>query len=124
MVMSVGALRALGSEHARRLLAEVAPDHVLANADEAEFLGLDDQDFLIGSTVVVKHGPLPATVRIGCVVTEVPVPPVPEVRDTTGAGDAFAAGYLSAIICGDDPVEACRAGNSWAREALGRAGAL
>ena len=50
--------------------------------------------------------------------------PVEEVRDTTGAGDAFAAGYLSAVILHDDTATACAAGNALAAHALGRAGAL
>jgi len=54
----------------------------------------------------------------------VPVVPVEEVRDTTGAGDAFAAGYLSAVILHDDTATACAAGNALAAHALGRAGAL
>jgi sugar/nucleoside kinase (ribokinase family) len=54
----------------------------------------------------------------------VPVEPVSEVRDTTGAGDAFAAGYLSAVILGESTETACAAGNACAADALVRAGAL
>jgi sugar/nucleoside kinase (ribokinase family) len=35
--------------------------------------------------------------------TVIPVPPIDHVADTTGAGDAFAAGYLT---IGDAPVRA------------------
>ena len=98
---------------------------MLANADEAEFLGLDEPGYLPYTTVVVKHGAEPTVARVpGGVRLEVPVVPVDEVRDTTGAGDAFAAGYLSAVIVGDDIATACAAGNAWAAHALGRAGAL
>ena len=36
---SVGALRTYGRDRMRALLSDIAPDHLIANADEAEFLG-------------------------------------------------------------------------------------
>ena len=122
---SVGMLRTFGRDRIRALLTAIAPDHLLANADEAEFLGLDEPGYLPYTTVVVKHGAQPTVARLpGGERLEVPVVPVDEVRDTTGAGDAFAAGYLSAVILGDDIATGCAAGNAWAAHALGRAGAL
>jgi sugar/nucleoside kinase (ribokinase family) len=122
---SVGTLRGYGRDRMRQLLAELAPGHLLANADEAAFLGLDERGYLPASTIVVKHGSDATTVRTpDGLCLSVPVLAVEEVRDTTGAGDAFAAGYLSAVILGHDPAAACRAGNVWAAHALTCAGAL
>ena len=118
-------LRTFGRDRIRDLLTAIAPDHLLANSDEAEFLGLDEPGFLPYTTVVVKYGAestialLPGGERL-----EVPVRPVEQVLDTTGAGDAFAAGYLSAVILEQDIATACAAGNALAAHAVGRAGAL
>ncbi|WP_344113468.1 PfkB family carbohydrate kinase [Kribbella alba] len=51
------------------------------------------------------------------------VPPVEDVRDTTGAGDAFAAGFLSAILDNAEDLEAVEAGHDLARRVLTEAGA-
>jgi sugar/nucleoside kinase (ribokinase family) len=121
---SVGALRGSGRNRIRSLLADLAPDFLFANAEEAAFLGVEEPGSLPSTTVVVKHGAQPTVAWTDGRRVEVPVDPVSEVRDTTGAGDAFAAGYLTAVIEGAGVQGACDAGNRLAARALGRAGAL
>lgn len=53
-----------------------------------------------------------------------PTPPVANVLDTTGAGDAFNAGYLAARLLGSAPAQACRVGQVVAGEVIGHHGAL
>ena len=52
-----------------------------------------------------------------------PVPPAPPARDSTGAGDAFAAGFLAARMRGAAPVAATVAGHALARSVLFSPGA-
>jgi sugar/nucleoside kinase (ribokinase family) len=95
----------------RDLLGTLGPTYVFANADEAALLDLVRHP-IPGSTTVAKAGPDPATVVTPdgrC--TQVPVPPNGPAADTTGAGDAFAAGFLAAVMRGADAVEACAAGH-------------
>ncbi len=54
----------------------------------------------------------------------VPAPPVPRVADTTGAGDAFAAGYIAAALRGASPQEATAAGNRAGAQAVTALGAI
>ncbi len=51
-------------------------------------------------------------------VTEVPVPSVSGVVDTTGAGDAFAAGFLVAWTAGQPPVDCVIHGSETAAHVL------
>ncbi|MCE7796391.1 sugar kinase [Sphingobium sufflavum] len=62
----------------------------------------------------------------GCLVAGQTVPPPARVTvvDSSGAGDAFNAGYLSARIGGAVPVEAALAGHRLAGWAIGHAGAI
>lgn len=53
-------------------------------------------------------------------VESVPVPPIDDVRDTTGAGDAFAAGFLSALIQGRTTRDAVVVAHSLAADAITR----
>ena len=82
------AVEELGVDRFRDLLRELAPDVVFANRDEAALVG--DLD---APTVVVKGGADGALVRRGGESQAYPARPA-AVVDTTGAGDAFAAGFL------------------------------
>ena len=82
---SWSAIRDFGPERFRERLEQLRPAIVFANEDEERILGGP----LEGCTWILKRGPLGA--RFG----EVELPAVPaDVVDTTGAGDALAAGYL------------------------------
>ncbi len=119
---SADLIQGLGVPAVQGVLADVRPDLLFANATEAAMLGLD-RTGREGCTVVVKDGPRPVTVLAPGVRLEVPVEPVPRVRDTTGAGDAFAAGCLAALLTGADLESAVRQGNRLAATVLGSPGA-
>ncbi len=72
----------------RSALAALRPSVVLGTEAEAALVGEVDAD-----TVAIKRGARGCLVRRGREVRELPALPA-EVVDTTGAGDAFAAGFL------------------------------
>jgi sugar/nucleoside kinase (ribokinase family) len=85
---STAALRAFGVAQFRQLITRMAPDVILGNEAEAALVG-----DLPGLEMVVKLGS--RGVRAGgTVFPALPTQPV----DSTGAGDAFAAGYLTGGI--------------------------
>lgn len=119
-VSSVALIRRFGVTGTYRLLGRLRPGVVFANEHEADELGLDaGLSGLPGATMVVKRGPAPARV-IGAEATiEVAAVRLDAVGDTTGAGDAFAAGFLAADWR-RDPVAACRSGHRSAADVLRR----
>lgn len=79
-------IRDVGPDRFRSVLAELAPDVVFCNEDEDRTLG----ERLADAVWILKRG------AAGCSFDgdDRPATPVPEVVDTTGAGDALAAGWL------------------------------
>lgn len=73
--------------------------------------------------VVLKDGAGPVRVQIDGARRLFPTPAVPEIRDTTGAGDGFNAGYLAARMLGRTAEDAVRAGQAMAATVLAHFGA-
>jgi 2-dehydro-3-deoxygluconokinase len=72
----------------------------------------------------VKLGADGALVLADGAVERVPAEPGVRVVDSTGAGDAFDAGYLHSRIAGRSPADAARAGAALAAAVLGHRGAI
>ena len=85
---SASAIEAFGAERLVDRLALLAPDVVFANEDEQRALGAS----VPGTVTVLKRGPDGIVVR-GEGEEAFPARPV-DVVDSTGAGDALAAGFL------------------------------
>lgn len=86
--------------------------------------GLLDRAAAAGTLVITKLGADGAEIR-GRPETRVPAPiPLRGVRDTTGAGDAFAAGFLACRLRGGSIREQLAAGNACGAEAVQFLGGL
>jgi sugar/nucleoside kinase (ribokinase family) len=101
---SAAPLLAKGRRAARRLVEDAAPDILFSTAGEAEaYLGGYDTTGLLESAplAIVKRGAGGATLlardEAAPLRFEVATPTV-SVIDTTGAGDAFDAGFLTAFL--------------------------
>jgi sugar/nucleoside kinase (ribokinase family) len=73
--------------------------------------------------VVVTLGAQGALWQNGFITATAPAERSADVVDTTGAGDAFAAGFLSSWLLHPEPETALAAGNRLAAVAIGRVGA-
>lgn len=112
---SVGFLREAGI--ATFLGWTAGADLLLANRDEAEALtgtaDLETQMRTLGThypRVIIKRGADGAAIG-GAAGVALSLPaPVVAVRDTSGAGDAFAAGFLAAELRGEDEAACLSAG--------------
>ncbi|MER6298524.1 PfkB family carbohydrate kinase [Kitasatospora sp. NPDC001539] len=128
---STGMLEQFGRERFLALLGELAPTLLFANRSESAFLGLlvdglpgPERARLAGTTVVTKAGAGATTVDVpGQEPFTVPVPPVAQVRDLTGAGDAFAAGFLAGFLDTGDLRLATALGHRSAARVLASPGA-
>jgi sugar/nucleoside kinase (ribokinase family) len=101
---SVTELRDYGIAEFLALIEQLRPQVFFCNRAESKVLGLNLRSPAPGAgCTVVKSGARPTLVVApdGHAVS-IPVPPVENLVDTTGAGDAFAAGYLLAMSAGQD----------------------
>lgn len=121
---STGLLLEYGPTRFLDLVAEVRPAVLFANAAEAGLLGLAECPPQDGTTYVVKRGAEPTAVILADGQRlSVPVPAPVRPKDSTGAGDAFAAGYLAAVAQGADIPAAVMAGHRLAAKVLDAPGA-
>ncbi len=122
---STGLIDAYGRDDFLTQLAELDPNVLFCNQDEAALLRVGSGHPFPGSGLtVIKAGKDPVQlVEPAGATTEVSVPIVEDVADTTGAGDAFAAGFLVAAIEGATPIEAAARGVGLATTVLRTPGA-
>lgn len=111
---STGVLTDVGVGEAMRRLAELRPDVLFANAEEAAMLDLSGWP----GAFIVKRGPDPIDIVVDGHRQSVPVPVVAMGTDTTGAGDAFAGGFLAMWTTGADLRAATAAGAASAARLL------
>jgi sugar/nucleoside kinase (ribokinase family) len=126
---SVTSIVDIGADAVAEIITTIRPRWVLCNAEERDAAGGLDALARVAPwvTIVTKHGADPTTVarRDGAqwTTSQHPVAPVDDVVDTTGAGDAFAAGFLVAAGAGG-ALDACvDAAHTLAARTLRSAGA-
>jgi sugar/nucleoside kinase (ribokinase family) len=105
------------------LLTSLRADVLFCNAAEAEALGLaGDLPDWAPELVLVHDGPRPTRVRTREGTWQVPVEPI-QPRDTTGCGDACAAGVLAGWRAGSSVLDAVHTGHAAAAVVAGVVGA-
>jgi sugar/nucleoside kinase (ribokinase family) len=122
---SSSVLKQYGTDRYRALIQTLQPHVFLCNEDEAKVLGLGAQLPIVGAALtIIKQGPLPViAVEHDGTTTEVAVTPVANIVDTTGAGDAFAAGFLPHYAQTKNIGNAIAQGNALASRVLQSPGA-
>ena len=119
---SASGLEAFGVAQSLDLIARLQPSVMLSNEDEARVLGLDVLPRGV-EVLVIKRGSRPVLVIDANGRREISIPPAAHVVDTTGAGDAFAAGFLTSLTKDRNVDNAVLAGHALAIRALSSPGA-
>jgi sugar/nucleoside kinase (ribokinase family) len=122
---SSSVLNQYGTDRYRALIESLKPEVFMCNEDEAAVLGLGAQKPMTGAVLtVIKQGPLPVVaVQHDGTTNEVAVTPVANIVDTTGAGDAFAAGFLPHYAQTKNVTDAVAHGHALASRVLQSPGA-
>lgn len=100
-----------GVAHFVEFVRALGPDLIFANRDEAEVLAGTGWFEALGADdpiIVIKNGPDAARLWTGERWETIAPETVIDGVDTTGAGDAFAAGFLAAWATGAPLEDACR----------------
>lgn len=117
-VCSASVVRGWGVERFAEDVRSIAPDVVKANEDEDELLPPG-----LAAAIVVTRGSEPTVLRTADGRYETVEVPPRAVVDTTGAGDAFVAGFLAARDTGAADVDAVVAGHAAAARVVTGPGA-
>jgi len=119
---SVAIIDRMGVERFSEMLANLAPDIVFCNQDEGLTLGVKSRNGLAGVDVTIVKAGAGTTIayRNDEVVATVLPSPLSDVRDTTGAGDAFAAGFIVACMGSDHISSAIKDANDAAAQLITR----
>lgn len=121
-VSSVAIIEEFGVTSFIELLATLDPTVVLCNRDEADLLNVSIAGGLpgIAITVVKDGGGDAVALDDSGLIASSPAQKLSEVRDTTGAGDAFAAGFITGMMDGNDVEAALVNGHAVAAGVLTR----
>jgi sugar/nucleoside kinase (ribokinase family) len=122
---STSVLEHFGVARYKSLIQSIQPQVFLCNEDEAGLLGVGATEGMPGAALTVikrgAHSTLAISKNNEC--SEVAVAPVANIVDTTGAGDAFAAGFLPTFVATNDVEVAIARGHAIAARVLRSPGA-
>jgi sugar/nucleoside kinase (ribokinase family) len=122
---STSVLEHFGVARYKSLIQSILPQVFLCNEDEAGLLGVGATEGMLGAALTVIKRGVHSTLAISQnnERSEVAVAPVANIVDTTGAGDAFAAGFLPTFVATNDVEVAIARGHAIAARVLRSPGA-
>jgi sugar/nucleoside kinase (ribokinase family) len=122
---STSVLEHFGVARYKSLIQSIQPQVFLCNEDEAGLLGVGATEGMPGAALTVIKRGAHSTLAISQnnERSEVAVAPVANIVDTTGAGDAFAAGFLPTFVATNDVEVAIARGHAIAARVLRSPGA-
>ena len=122
---STSVLEHFGVARYKSLIQSIQPQVFLCNKDEAGLLGVGATEGMPGAALTVIKRGAHSTLAISQnnERSEVAVAPVADIVDTTGAGDAFAAGFLPTFVATNDVEVAIARGHAIAARVLRSPGA-
>jgi sugar/nucleoside kinase (ribokinase family) len=122
---STSVLEHFGVTRYKSLIQSIQPQIFLCNEDEAGLLGVGATQGMPGAALTIIKRGAHSTLAItqNNEGSEVSVAPVANIVDTTGAGDAFTAGFLPTFVATNDVEVAIARGHAIAARVLRSPGA-